>query len=182
MPIAPLLALTAIVCLARVEARFSQRRPIRPELPILVLGPALLIQLATAATVYTTEYQPVAYVDASGRPISYRMFFYGDRQRGFDQAIDFLKAHAQPAEVIAAGTPHWIHLRIGSTTVMPPLENDAVTAQALLDTVPVRYLVIGKDVVETERYTVPVVATFADRWTLLHSTPIGGWKVYRRVP
>jgi hypothetical protein len=65
---------------------------------------------------------------------------------------------------------------------MPPFEKDAARAQRLLDTVPVRYLVIGKDVVESERYTLPVVTAFADRWTLVYSTPIGGWNVYRRVP
>jgi hypothetical protein len=83
--------------------------------------------------------------------------------------------------VVAAGTPHWIHLRTGLKTVMPPFERDVDTAQRLLDSVPVRYLVIGRDVVATERYTVPVVRRFADRWQAVHATAAGGWTVYRRV-
>jgi hypothetical protein len=65
-------------------------------------------------------------------------------------------------------------------TVMPPFEADPARAQALLDTVPVRYLIIGKDVVGTERYTVPVVRRFNDRWERVYSTP-AGWAVYRRT-
>jgi hypothetical protein len=65
--------------------------------------------------------------------------------------------------------------------VMPPFEADAARAQALLDTVPVRYLVIGADVVGTERYTVPVVQHFTDRWVRVHATRTARWAVYRRT-
>ena len=40
---------------------------------------------------------------------------------------------------------------------------------------------VGRDVVGTERYTVPVVQRFADRWEAVHATAVGGWTVYRRV-
>ena len=47
----------------------------------------------------------------------------------------------------------------------------ATRTGALLDTVPVRYLIVGEDVVATERYTAPVVSGFPDRWEHVHSTP-----------
>jgi hypothetical protein len=77
--------------------------------------------------------------------------------------------------------PHWVHLRTGLKTVMPPFEADPARAQALLDSVPVRYLLIGADMVESERYTLPVVRQFPDRWRRVHSTRTGSWAAYRRV-
>ena len=186
MPIMPLLALAAIVCLDAAaswrEAPTRERRRWFPlSLPGAVLGSALLIQVLVTVFVYLREYRPIAYVDVSGRPVAYRLFFYNEAQRGFDEAIEYIRAHAGPTQIVAAGTPHWIHLRTGLKTVMPPLERDVDTAQRLLDSVPVRYLVLGRDVVATERYTVPVVQRFADRWQAVHATAVGGWTVYRRV-
>ena len=186
MPIAPLLALLAIVCL---DAAASWRRPPAREpgrwftvsLTGAVLGTALLIQTMVAVSVYVREYRPITYVDTRGQTVTYNLFFYDETERGFDEAIDYIRAHANPTEVVAAGTPHWIHLRTGLKTVMPPFERDVDTAQRLLDSVPVRYLVIGRDAVATERYTAPVVERFADRWEAVYATAIGGWTVYRRV-
>ncbi len=159
----------------------ERRRWFPLSLPGAVLGSALLIQVLVTVFVYLREYRPIAYVDVSGRPVAYRLFFYNEAQRGFDEAIEYIRAHAGPTQVVAAGTPHWIHLRTGLKTVMPPLERDVDTAQRLLDSVPVRYLVIGRDVVATERYTVPVVQRFADRWQAVYATAVGGWTVYRRA-
>jgi hypothetical protein len=184
MPIVPLLALSAVACL---DALTSWRRPTserrsgrRMSLTSSVLGTALLIQVIVTVSVYAREYRPIAYVDARGEAVAYKLFFYNDSQRGFDEAIDYLRAHAAPTDVVAAGTPHWIHLRTGLKAVMPPFERDVDTAQRLLDSVPVRYLVIGRDVVATERYTLPLVRRFAGRWQAVHATAVGGWTVYRR--
>jgi hypothetical protein len=186
MPIMPLLALAASVFLGAAASGRGGRAPeprrwFHWSVPGAVLGSALLIQVLVTLFVYVREYRPIAYVDVSGRPLAYRLFFYNDAQRGFDEAVEYIKAHAAPTQVVAAGTPHWIHLRTGLKTVMPPFERDVDTAQRLLDSVPVRYLVIGRDVVATERYTVPVVRRFADRWQAVHATAAGGWTVYRRV-
>jgi hypothetical protein len=186
MPIMPLLALAAILSLGFVASwqngrRREPRRWFDLSVPHAVLGSALLVQGLVILFVYIREYRPIAYVDVSGRSVAYRLFFYNDAQRGFDEAIQYIRAHASPTQVVAAGTPHWIHLRTGLKTVMPPLERDVDTAQRLLDSVPVGYLVIGRDVVATERYTVPVVQRFADRWQAVYATSVGGWTVYRRV-
>jgi hypothetical protein len=137
-------------------------------------------QLAAAIILYTSEYQPIEYVDRAGKSVSYRLFYYGQPRREYDQAIDFIRTQAKPDDVVAAGMPHWIHLRTGLKTVLPPLEADPATAQALLDSVPVRYLVIGEDVVASERYTRPVVRQFPSEWIEVHSTRGGHWSVYRR--
>jgi hypothetical protein len=63
---------------------------------------------------------------------------------------------------------------------MPPFEPDPATAQALLDTVPVRFLIVGRDVIGSERYVNPVVERFPTLWERVFSSPVGGWHVYRR--
>jgi hypothetical protein len=185
MPMMPLLALAAVVCLDAVaswrEEPARARRWSPLSMPGAVLASALLIQVLVTFSVYVREYQVIAYEDLSGKPLVYRLFFYDDAQRGFDEAIGYVRAHATRTQVVAAGTPHWIHLRTGLKTVMPPFEQDVDTAQRLLDSVPVRYLLIGRDVVATERYTVPVVQRFADRWEAVYATAVGGWTVYRRT-
>jgi hypothetical protein len=184
MPVAPLLALSAILFLTTLGARAGQppgRWYRSSALWFVVLGPALLIQVTIAISVYVREYQSVGYIDAKGEPVRYRQFFYSEAFRGFDQVIDYVRSSSDTSAIIAAGTPHWIYLRTGRLAVMPPFERDASRAQALLDTVPVRYLIIGADVVESDRYTRPVVERFPNLWEHVYLTPAGNWEVYRRI-
>jgi hypothetical protein len=185
MPIVPLLALVAVACLDGVaswrRATTGPRRRLTMSVTGAVLGTALLIQMLVVVSVYARDYRPISYVDARGERVEYKLFYYNESQRGFDEAIDYVRAHAAPTHVVAAGTPHWIHLRTGLKAVMPPFERDVDTAQRLLDSVPVRYLVIGRDVVATERYMMPMVQRFASRWQAVHATTAGSWTVYRRV-
>jgi hypothetical protein len=185
MPVTPLVALSAIVCLTATQSRRGGQpdRGGREALraPLAVLGPALLVQLAVTIFVYAREYQPIAYVDAKGQSVGYRLFFYNESQRGFDQSIDYIRTHARPTDVVAAGTPHWIYLRTRLKTVMPPFERDAGEAQRLLDSVPARYLIVGRDVIGSERYTEPMVKRFPEYWEQVYATTAGGWTVYRRA-
>jgi hypothetical protein len=184
VPIVPLLALLAIVCLeeaGRTVGRWTARGWVRTLVgPFPVLGLALVVQVCAALIVFAREHQPIAYTDADGRRVAYRLFFYDQSLRAFDDVVDFLGTHAARTDVVAAGTPHWIYLRTGLKAVMPPFERNVGDAQRLLDGVPIRYLVIGRDVLATERYTVPVVRHFRDDWELVFSTAGGEWSVYRR--
>lgn len=185
MPLAPLLALSALLFLnalaALPRAAPSGRWSWATAPSVVMLGPALLIAMTTAAYVYAREHQPIEYRDVRGARVVHPMFFYNEAARGFDEAIDYVRGHNRPTDVVAAGTPHWIYLRTGLKVVMPPFEQDAAEAQRLLDTVPVHYLIVGRDVVGTERYTAPVVQRFPDRWAPVFSTGGGHWTVYRRT-
>jgi hypothetical protein len=185
MPIAPLLAALALLLPGALAplTRDGERRSwswIRTP-SFVLMGPAALVSIGAAAYVYTREHQPIAYVDIKGEPVAYRMFFYDDGKRGFDEATDYVRDHTPKGGIVAAGTPHWIYLRTGLMAVMPPFEPDVEEAQRLLDGVPVLHLIVGRDVAGTERYTAPVVKRFADRWQPVFTTENGGWTVYRRA-
>ena len=169
MPVAALLSLCGLVLL----------RQVGPTWPLL-LAPALLTQVFVFVAVQWRDYRPTSYLDAAGRQTSYRLFFYDDNWRGFDDAVDYLRMHAQPASIVAAWAPQWVYLRARLKAVMPPFEQNVANAERLLEGVPVDYLVVGKDVVGSERYTMPVVSNFGDRWEHAYATPTGGWTVYRR--
>jgi hypothetical protein len=171
MPVSGLPVLSAIVFLRTRGTRTT----------FLVFGAMLLVQVAVAVRVFTHDYDSVTYRDACDVPVAYNLFFYRPAERGFDEAIDYLRAHAHPPQIVAAGTPHWIYLRTGLQSVMPPFERDPVKAQHLLESVPVEFLVVGDDVIKSERFTGPAVRMFPDKWTPVYSTAVGGWTVYRRV-
>jgi hypothetical protein len=147
----------------------------------LAFATTLFLQLAVVTYVYAREYEPVAYRDACDRPVAYRLFFYRAWDREFDEAIDYLRSHAHAPQIVAAGMPHWVYLRTGLQAVMPPFEYDPPKAQYLLERVPVDYLLVGPDPIESERFTVPVVQTFSERWERVYSGPVGGWTVYHRI-
>jgi hypothetical protein len=170
-PVAALPVLSALVLLRMRGTRATW----------LAFATTLFLHLAVVTHVYARDYEPVAYRDACDRPVAYNLFYYGDRDRGFDDAVDYLHSHARAPQIVGAGTPHWVYLRTGLPTVMPPFEHDPEEAQRLLERVPVDYLLVGRDVIASERFTVPVVQTFPERWERVYSAAVGGWSVYRRI-
>jgi hypothetical protein len=184
LPTVPILALSAIVFLRDIpteNGRWFFRRNKGLSAPIAVLVPALLVQIVIATYILTHEYRPVSYVDKAGKQVAYRLFFYDAAAEGFERATDYVRAHAGPTDIVAAGVPHWIYLRTGLKVVMTPFERDAEEAQRLLDSVPVTYLLVGHDALLSERYMRPVVERHPDQWQRVYSTDLGDYRVYRRV-
>jgi hypothetical protein len=184
MPIAPVVVLAAVL-FWKVLGSPVRGRPggrwrslVRPPFAMLVL--ALSLEVFVVALVFAREHQPVAYVDRKGELVAYRKIFYDKWARGFDQAVDYVRAHALPTEVVSSGTPHWIHLRTGLKAVTPPFEADVTKAQRLLDSVPVRYLIVGADAASTQRYMEPLVRSLPELWEKVFTAESGGWNVYRR--
>ena len=174
MPLAAVLALLVVL--------FLDSMSLAPRSIAAWMLPVLLAQGTVMIAVFAREYNPVSYVAASGSRISYKLFFYDEGEREFDEVVDYLHEHAAPSAIVGAGTPHWIYLRTGLRAVMPPFESDSRRERDLLATVPVEYLVIGKDKVATERFTQPMVRAYPSEWTHLYATSGGHWDVYRRRP
>ncbi len=186
MPIVPVLVLSWIVFLLTVKnaairilsSRWSSLNN------YLVIGPillALLFQLFTFKYVYFYELEPIEYFDKNDKLVKNRLFFGNKQFQAFNSCVDYVIRNAQPNDVVAAGTPHWIYLRTGLKAVMPPFENNPARAQQQLDSVPVRYLIGGKDVVGSERYTAPVIEQFTEEWKQVFVALESECSVYQRV-
>ena len=108
-----------------------------------------------------------------GNTVGYRLFFYMDSYRALDSGVDWLMAHAKPNDVIAVSMPHWVYLRTGNKTVMPPFESDPIKAEQLLESVPVTYLILDEGLaIDSKRFMKGVVGRFPDRWKRVYSDDV----------
>ncbi len=186
MPIVPFLVLSLIVFLSAARDASHRFLPSRwanlgTYFTAATLSVALIMEILGFAKMNTQYHLRITYLDRQHQPLDYRLFYYGKGDQAFDICIDYVRQQAKSDDVVAAGMPHWVHLRTGLKTVMPPFEKDVVKAQQLLDSVPVSYLIIGRGGIESERYTLPVVQQFPERWEQIYSTPEGDWTVYQHV-
>jgi len=80
--------------------------------------------------------------------------------------------------------PHWAYLRTGVKAVLPPMETDREAANALLDSVPVRFVVLDElDYPRiSQRYAAPAVEGQPARWRRVYETADGQARLYERVP
>lgn len=187
IPIAPMMivGLTHVVTWARrVITTHEWRRALwwGRRLVLGSVGLVLIVQVASLHRFFREQHQPVAYRDLRDRPVSYRLFYYRDTYRALDAAIDWLREDAPPDAIVAASMPHWVYLRSGLESVMPPFESDPATALRLLESVPVRYLVVdGRTGSFTRVFGLPAVSLAPDRWKSVFQDIEGEVEVFRRV-
>ena len=185
-PLAPLLILAlwrSALALADI-LRNGRRVRLRWSREIVFVGAALLlvVQIACLFTFYRDRHQPVAYHDADGHVVEYRLFLYRDAYRALDAALDWVRDRAAPGDILGASMPHWAYLRTGLRAVMPPFEDDWRVAARLLDSVPVTYLIVdARTQSYTRQYGLPVMRHASENWRLVQSFPHGGADVFQRV-
>jgi len=165
----------ATLCLPGVAARISQSA-------FVALICAIVVQQAfTVYLVYQRRNQ-VNYRTADGTRRQYHLFFFDHSWESFDDALDWLNAHARSNDVIAATTPEWVWLRIGRKSIFPPFDATPDREQAGLDSVPVRYIVVDSfpvlDVMA--RYVRPLVEKTNSDWRPVYIAPNN--TVFERVP
>jgi hypothetical protein len=195
-PLLPFLALFFLQSVLAIKGQLSKLRGRTGRRAGAACGVAIvslifLSQARTLGMVYKYWHQPVHYQGADGKIVSYRLFFYSDAYRALDAGLDWLRLRAKPDDIVASSMPHWVFLRTGLKSVMPPFEINPVQAQALLDSVPVRFLIVDEGLaVDTRRYAVPVVEMFPGNWKRIYSDSIGAesgevltdrFAIYQRV-
>ncbi len=138
-------------------------------------------EITTLARAYPEDLTPVTQ-RWSGRDVTYKMFSYSESSRGLDAAIEWLAGRAGPEEVIASSQPHWVHLRSGRRrAVMPPFERNPFVQQALLDSVPITYVIVDSNGFSaTREYSLPALRD-ETRWRLVFQTADGPTDVYERI-
>ncbi len=140
-----------------------------------------VVQIVCITLIYTQEHRRAVYRDRNNQVLSQRLFFYNQHQQAFDDGVDWLRQQAQPDDVIASSMPHWIYLRTGMKTVMPPLEIDVGKAQQLLDSVPVSYLILDRGAIDLQPYVLPLVQRYPERWKKVYKATDGDLTIYQRV-
>jgi hypothetical protein len=132
---------------------------------------------------YSRSLNSVIYYDAYGNKTVHRLFFYSQPLPGLDVSLEWLRRQAYPGDVIATSMPHLAYLRTGLKAVLPPMVVDREEAQHLLDSVPVRYVVVDNwdypDI--SRRYAAPVVEKHPDLWKCIYIAPGGQAQIYERI-
>jgi hypothetical protein len=186
-PLLPLIALGLIRMLAALSEATLRRRPgvwrlAGPAFFVLVVSLTLGREVLSAVRTYCFYRSPVQRGASPGEAKGYRLFFYEGAWADLDAALAWLKANGRPGGVVASQASHWAYLATGMKSVLPPMEVDPATAQRLLDSVPVDYLVVDQlsflDV--SRRYAEPVVHAYPGRWTLLYTVPGTQTRIYYR--
>jgi hypothetical protein len=184
-PVTPFLALALARGLMTLAA-WSERLP-KPAWRASQAGQIALVVavLGVEALIVTRMYAlyrfPATWRDRAGHVAAMDLFFYDRSQQALEAAVDWLGSRARPGDVVAASTPQWVYLRTGLKSVMPPFETDPARAQALLDSVPVRFVVVDGTLPPIARdYALPVLASSPERWQRVYSDPVGKAEIYER--
>ena len=121
-----------------------------------------------------------------GEAPAQRLFHYAPLGTEYDEALDWLRVRADRADVIAATDPQWAYLRTGLKSVLPPFELSGTKAQRLVDTVPVKYLIVetrpqSLGLGAYHRYTAALLRENPASWTLLWRSSAGNIEVHQRT-
>ena len=186
-PLAPFVALALVLGLrwlwglgATRPGRWRRAAALARPAAVALGGAAVAVEGWALASTFARDYTPAEYVDRDGTRASLRLLYHGPEWNAFETALDWLRAHTEKDAVVATSCPQLTFLRTGRLAVMPPMEPEPAVALRLLDSVPVRYLVVEQLVFldVSKRYAAPVVAAHPGLWELVYDR--GGVRVFRR--
>ncbi len=190
IPVTPYVALALFLMLIKIKDWAGKKWPgkgllLSSVLNVLVVCLCLLQAPFSLGELYTKYHQRVSYHDRRGALAEYRLFYYDEACRALDAGIDWLKSPVRPGAVVAASMPHWVYLRTGLKTVMPPFEPDPIKMQNLLNSVPATHVILDQTLygkpADTTQYVSPVVRQAPDRWRPIYSDREGSCEIYQRV-
>ena len=185
LPLYPFLALAMFGFLEWVVAGLRRRWPARLQAAASVIPWAVFAAVTYRAAdevqqLYTHHHEQVSYVQ-NGRPVGYRLFYYGTGFADFDAGLDWLNGREAHGGMLATGDPQWAHLRTGRKAVLPPFVLDGREGQRLIDTVPVEYLFVSTDPDAYQRFTTPLIAANPQAWRQVWKGPNGVVRIFERV-
>lgn len=115
-----------------------------------------------------------------------RLFYYAPLGTEFDESLDWLRRRADRSDVVASTDPQWTYLQTGMKAVLPPFEQNGRRAQQLVDTVPVKYLIVETrpqtlGLGAYRRYTAALLRENPGCWTLIWQSGGGNIEVHQRT-
>ena len=117
-------------------------RFLRTITPSLLFSFIIVLQTVGLAELYRYDCCEAEYSDWQGHHVRYRLFTYDQRSLAHDRAITRLNLRAPRDAIVVSSLPHWVYLRTGLRTIMPPMESEAERVSSLLDAVPAPYALI----------------------------------------
>ena len=184
-PVAPFLTVALVLGMSRARQWFGTlRAPWALRWNRVLIGfcaMLVVLQVFSMTMVFRQRRADVAAFAAAHRANDPDWFYFDKTWLRFNEATDWIKAHAKPGEIVATTSPHYVSLLTRLRAVMPPMEANVSEAQRLLDTVPVTWVIVDEmEFLDTARvYARPVVEGATDRWELAHR--FGQTTVYRRI-
>jgi hypothetical protein len=190
-PLAAFLSLSLFLAIRVLARDLAPRRSGRSRtVEVGLTGAVALVIFAAQAAGWIWLYQKghlaVTYDVGRAERVKYRLFFYRDRDRATDVGLDWLRRNSRSGEVVVATDPQWAYLRTGLKAVLPPFEADAARAQYLLDSAPVRYLLVDEG--DYRKYTTRVIAAYPERWRRIYvngsveeNGAASAFEIYERV-
>jgi hypothetical protein len=166
--------------------RASGRPLVRTGAPVglvVVLALTLGPELTSLNGMYRNHLHPVRSETYDGTSVNYRLFYYTPASRALDDGLDWLKRRVKPADVVATSMPHWAYLRNGLKAVRPPVESTPERTQALLDSVPVAYIVLSpdNDGKAINNHVFPFVLDHPQAWRCVYADDAKRVRIYERV-
>ena len=185
VPLFPFLALALFELLAWATAQARRRWPALPAALGVAIPWLVIIVVGLRATyelrgMYAHSHDEVAY-EHLGHPVRYRLFYYAAEGIDFDAALDWLQRRATPDDTLASREPHWVYLRTGRRSVVIPFVIDGREGQRLIDSVPVKYLLVSVKNRKFEQFTAALLAENPGAWRRVWSGANGTLDVYERV-
>lgn len=157
--------------------------PLRKALPVLLGG---LAALTLAAQVFTgfqvfSRRQSGTRMPAFRRPEEHHVFYHDGTWTAWEKSVAWIKDHAKPDDVIATVSPHLCYLWTGRKSIFPPMEANAATARALLEAVPVAFVIVDQlEFLDIARiYGGPAVSDPSSGWRVVYQ--FEGTQVYARA-
>jgi len=176
MPLAPFLALCAVLPLSKIEVS-SRARRVGWAITFAQMVVAGILFLAFTAEVYGSlkafqkRNKKEAIVISRPSSAGYRLFYHDSSWQAWEEAAAWIESQAPPDAIVATTGAPFFYLRTGRRAVQPPMEPDPTRARRLLETVPVSYVIVDQlefqDV--SRRYALSAVKSNPIGWHLVHS-------------
>ncbi len=132
---------------------------------------------------YKNYLYKTTYKTADGVTKTYRLLHYSAAYPATQQALDWLVARADRQAILAVSMPHWVYLETGRQAVMPPLTSNPAKAQQMLDSVPVKYVLIDRLLgADNFIHKFPVmIQNSPDKWKQVYSSGDGEITIFERT-
>jgi hypothetical protein len=177
----PFLALSFVTALVAARQFFATR----PEAALRKVGAGAAVALLVAAPAgeaFAVVCTYGGYRDPllPGEP---NLFYVAADWAGWSEAMRWVDDKAGENDVIATANPHLLYIYTSHKAVMPPMEVDTAKALRYLDSVPVRYMIVGdfRFLNVDLRYAGPAVYKNPLAWNLVFTSTDAKTRVYERT-